>query len=330
MVVGILGLALSAAQAQQYGSLGGASSRAFDEAVTAPAGGDIVLANCLAVLEPEMPPKKAPGKTIVIPDASGKKSFEKKTVDKKAVVRPTPVPMEEVAEDDLADEYGCGECADGCGDGCADCGSCCRRARYQLYVALSGGSAHRETVHEANDASTFLEFDHGFAVNVALGWRFWDMFRLEAEYTFMNNDVETAGSAGLVSGAAGNVNLRAWMVNLYHDIQICDWCLKPYVGAGIGFYQSEINSLYPDFFTAAGPPMTGVGVNTTSDVTFAYQFRVGFSYPLGCRGEIYSGYRFFNGDELTFSAPPFSVFAPTFHPDGAEMHCLETGVRIGF
>jgi opacity protein-like surface antigen len=156
------------------------------------------------------------------------------------------------------------------------------------------------------------------------------MFRFEAEYTFMNNDVEVAGAAGLSSPAAGNVNLRAWMLNVYHDFQICDWGWKPYVGAGIGMYQSEINSLYPAFFDVVGPPMAGVGVNTTSDMTFAFQFRAGASYQICERMEFYTGYRFFHGDELTFSAPPFSVFAPTFHPDGAEMHCLELGVRVGF
>jgi opacity protein-like surface antigen len=318
-VVGILGLALSAApaHAQEDALLPG------DLAVMRLAcedGGDgdhdIVLARCVAALDPDAPPKKTPGKVLVIPDASGKKSAEKITV------RPTPMDVEgEVSED-----YGSADCSV-C---CASRASCCCRPRDPFYVALSGGWAHRETVHEVGDPTTFIVFNEGFAANVALGWRFCDMFRLEAEYTFMNNDVETAGSAGLSSPSSGNVNLRAWMFNLYHDVQICNWRWKPYVGAGIGFYQSELNSLYPTFFDVVGPPMAGVGLNATSDITFAYQFRAGISYMLSCRAELYSGYRFFHGDELTFSAPPFSAFAPTFHPDGAEMHCLEMGVRIGF
>jgi opacity protein-like surface antigen len=320
-VVGVLGLALSAPVARgqeaallprdlQVLEMG--REEVFDRQ-------DLLLARCVAELDPEAPPKKAPGKVIVIPDATtGKKVVEKE----KVTVRPTPMPMEGEVEED----YGCAD-DEGCG-GC--CHSCCCRPRDPFYVALSGGWAHRETVHEVGDPSTFIIFNEGFAANVAIGWRFCGMFRLEGEYSFMNNDVETAGSAGLSSESTGNVNLRAWMLNLYHDIQICDWNLRPYVGAGIGFYQSELNSLYPAFFDVVGPPMAGVGLNATSDITFAYQFRAGFSYPLGCRGEIYTGYRYFNGDELTFSAPPFSAFAPSFHPDGAEMHCLEMGVRIGF
>jgi hypothetical protein len=95
-------------------------------------------------------------------------------------------------------------------------------------------------------------------------------------------------------------------------------------------YQSEINSLYPAFFDVAGAPFAGTGVNTTSDMEFAFQFRVGISRQVCDRLELYTGYRFFDGDELTFSAPPFSAFAPTFHPDGAEMHCLEMGARVAF
>ncbi len=322
VVVGILGLALSAAHAQHYRSWGsGAESPAFDVAPAGAGEGDIVLANCVAVLDPEMPPRKTPGTTTVIPDASPKKPVER------IIVRTTRVPAEPVPVPEMDDTEGYADCA-GCGGGCGGCGGCCR-PRDAFYVALSGGWAHRETVHEVDDPQTFIVFNEGFAANVALGWRFCDLFRLEAEYTFMNNDVETAGAAGLSSDAAGNVNLRAWMLNLYHDVQICGrW--KPYVGVGIGVFQSEINSLYPDFFDVAGPPMAGVGVNTTSDMTFAYQFRAGISFAVSCRAEIYTGYRFFHGDELTFSGPPFSTFAATFHPDGAEMHCGEMGVRIGF
>lgn len=330
VVAGVLGLALSAAaHAQQFRSWGSGPDPLFDSPPAGAAEGDILLTRCVAVLDQDAPPKKTPGTpgtVIVIPDASPKKGEKivgpSKSVEK--IVRPKPVPAEPVVVEEYDDEGGCADCA-----GCGGQRACCCRPRDLFYVALSGGWAHRETVHEVDDSRTFIVFNEGFAANVALGWRFCDMFRAEAEYTFMNNDVETAGAAGLSSEAAGNVSLRAWMFNLYHDVQICG-CWKPYVGVGIGVVQSEINSLYPTFFDVAGAPMAGVGVNTTSDMVFAYQFRAGISYAISCRAEIYTGYRFFDGDELTFSSLPFSNFAPTFHPDGAEMHCAEMGVRIGF
>jgi opacity protein-like surface antigen len=312
MFAGVLAILLpvSALPAQEFAAAGSQIEylRQQYEAAEASEPNQIVLARCIATLDEDAPPQKSPEKKI---------KLKPKPADGPAIIP-------EAAAPPMDDECGCGECA-----GCASCASCGCSSCWPFYVALSGGSAHRETVHEVDDAQTFIEFDAGLAVNIALGYR-WEMFRIEAEYTFMNNDVDVAGAAGLSSSAAGNVNLRAWMLNIYHDIQICDWLWKPYMGVGVGMYQSEINSLYPAFFDVAGAPMAGTGVNTTSDMTFAFQFRAGMSRPICDRVDFFTGYRFFHGDELTFSAPPFSVFAPTFHPDGAEMHCLELGVRIGF
>jgi opacity protein-like surface antigen len=196
-------------------------------------------------------------------------------------------------------------------------------------LSISGGWQHRETVHEIDDPQTFIIFDDGFAANAALGYRF-DPFRVEAEYSFMNNEVDTAGAAGLSSPAAGNVNLRAFMFNVYHDLQFHVGHWRPYVGAGIGIYQSDINSLYPEFFDVAGPPLAGTAVNTTSDMPFAYQFRVGATRPLSRKTELYTGYGYFRGEELEFAALPFSAFAPTFHPNGAKVHSWEFGLRVNF
>jgi len=214
----------------------------------------------------------------------------------------------------------------GAGVGCDNCD--------RWYLGLSGGWQERETVHESGDPSTFITFDSGFAVNAQLGYRF-DVFRVEAEYTFMNNDCLTAGSSGLSSRADGNVNLRAFMFNIYHDFSLFDWRWEPYVGAGIGVYQSELNGLYPDFFdNPAIPPalgFSGTPINATSDMPLAYQFRGGMERNVGQRSTLFVGYRFFKGEELEFASAPFaSAAAHTFHPNGAVIHSLEWGLRVRF
>jgi opacity protein-like surface antigen len=234
---------------------------------------------------------------------------------------------------------GCGVCDDcGCNE-CVSCRPCYAGPRCMdpWYVSLSGGWQHRETVHEETDPLVFLEFAEGFAVNGALGYRF-DNLRVETEYTFMNNEVDTAGggagaaAAGISpSPATGNVNLRALMFNIYYDLDLPFSLWRPYLGAGIGFYQSEINSLYPDFFGLAGPAFNNTPVNTTSDTPLAYQFRVGASRSLGERTEFFAGYRYFRGEDLTFASAPFaSPLTPTFNPDGAEVHSAEVGLRVRF
>lgn len=212
--------------------------------------------------------------------------------------------------------------------------SCCMppcRCYDHWYIAMSGGAAWRQTVFEVGDPTTFIEFDRGgFAANFAVGYRF-EMFRLEAEFTYFNNECTWAGSGGLSSATPGNISMKALMFNAYHDFQIGNWLWKPYVGAGLGIYQSDINGLYPYFFDEIGGDFTGTPLNCTSDVPFAYQFRVGLTRPIGERTEFFVGYRYFRGETLTFSSAPFATAdAHTFSPDGAKVHSIEIGLRVNF
>jgi opacity protein-like surface antigen len=203
------------------------------------------------------------------------------------------------------------------------------------YVSVSGGWADRDRAHEIPDNRTFTEFGDGFAVNAAIGYRF-DILRFEAEYSFMNQEVERAGAGltpnlALVSKAAGNVSLRALMFNAYTDFQLFDWPWLPYFGAGIGVYQSEINGLYPTFFGGLPAPFPTTPVSATSDIPLAWQFRAGLTRRLGTRTEFFVGYRFFRGDTLTFASAPFATAAaPTFSPNGATVHSAEIGLRVRF
>lgn len=218
-----------------------------------------------------------------------------------------------------------GEPCSACGDGCCSC--CCRNP---WYISISGAWQQRETVHEVDDPSVFIEFDSGFAANAALGVRL-ESFRLEFETSFMNSEVDRAGAGGFSSSSPGNVNLRAYMFNVYHDIEFKSTCWKPYVGAGIGIYQSDINGLIPDFFSQVSQTFARTPINATSDMPFAYQFRVGVTRPICCNTEFYTGYRYFRGEELEFASAPFAgPNAPTFHPDGAKVHAIELGLRVNF
>lgn len=192
-----------------------------------------------------------------------------------------------------------------------------------FYIGLSGSLQNREKASETED--TFLTFEPGLDVNAALGYRFGN-FRVEGEVSFFNNPISIA-SAGTPVGtfkesAEGNVSLRAYMANLYYDIPIKNSRLKPYLGAGIGFYQSEINGLTADFFNSLGIPP----VNATSNTPFAFQLRAGLGYVLSRKAEIYLGYRFFRGEALTFNAEVLGEL----NPNGANVHNVELGFRASF
>ena len=77
------------------------------------------------------------------------------------------------------DSPACGVEAPACASGCATCGadqavccSCQPCPRDRWYLSVSGAWQQRETVHEVDDPSTFIEFHSGFAANAALGMRF--------------------------------------------------------------------------------------------------------------------------------------------------------------
>jgi opacity protein-like surface antigen len=254
-----------------------------------------------------------------LPPPSYRGLFETVSYAEQDARPPTPTEQES--------PVGSGFCAGYCESASPTTHAC--RACDRWYIGLSGGTATRERVHEITDARTFIEFDTGFAANVAIGYRF-DMFRIEAETSFMNTDCAQAGAVGLSTPTVGNVNLKALMFNAYHDFELQNWLWKPYVGAGLGIYQSEINGLYPEFFDTLGVPFTGVPVNCTSNMPFTYQFRAGISRPIGERTEFFAGYRYFRGETLTFSSAPFASFAPTFNPNGAVVHAAELGIRIRF
>jgi opacity protein-like surface antigen len=194
------------------------------------------------------------------------------------------------------------------------------------YLSIGGAWTGRETVHELGNPHTFLTWNDGFSLNGAIGYDF-DVVRTEFEIGFTNNGVDDAGAGipnvgNFASSADGNVSLRKFMFNLYYDFDFKDSKVRPYVGAGVGFYQSEINGLSPDFFGGLG--LGATAINATSNFPFAYQLKGGLSYALSQRTEVYSGYTFFHGESLDFAAAPFG----RFHPDGAVTHSLELGLRF--
>ncbi|MDZ4783491.1 MAG: outer membrane beta-barrel protein [Planctomycetia bacterium] len=272
----------------------------------------------------------APAALLVVGVSSASASYPSTAPINYGVIQPVEYraygegEAEEAAPGELTSCSDCMSCDDN------SCEACCTMPCYCWYVSLSGAWSNRETVHEEGDPTTFIEFNDGFNINVALGHEF-DLFRVEFEYSYFNQQVALAGAgipgfAPFVGESPGNISVKAFMLNVYHDFDF-GGRLKPYVGGGIGLFQSEINSLLPTFFADAPFSNSTLGVNTTSDVAFAYQFRAGVNYELTRRTELFAGYRFFdNTDPLTFAAEPFGIF----YPDSATFHNFEAGLRVKF
>lgn len=206
------------------------------------------------------------------------------------------------------------------------------------YLGVSGAVTNRQKVTEANDSRTTLTFNTGLNLNAFIGYRIRD-FKIEGETSYFNNPIDEATAfTGVVVGggpARGNVSLFTYMLNVFYDIPL-KYKLKPYVGGGIGFYQSRLDGLRPGFFkdgpsVGAPPPditqgdIEAGGLNGTSDLPFAYQLRAGVNYLVSEKTDVYLGYHYFHGNELEFNVA--LPIATTF-PDGASIHAIEIGFRV--
>ncbi len=199
--------------------------------------------------------------------------------------------------------------------------------RRGFYLSASGMWQSRLRASEVNVANTFLNFDSGYALSAAAGYRLGDI-RLEGEFTYFNNAIQQASATipfelGLAPAAAqGDVGLYAFMANIYYDIPT-NSRFRPYAGAGLGFYTSRINNLTATFFPVAmlNP------VNQTSETSFAFQIKAGVSYEISPKSEAFVGYRYFDGSTLNFNDPGN---LGQFSPNGARIHAAEIGFRYFF
>jgi opacity protein-like surface antigen len=209
-----------------------------------------------------------------------------------------------------------------------------------FYITGSGGWQAREKSTDIG-LGTAAEFKDGFLLNGGVGYRFPFNIRAEVEAGYQNNKNKAflnessvlfavgSNAPGLPIGSqdqsVGNVGLRSFMVNLYYDIPLGpDSKWKPYIGGGVGTYQSTING-----FTSPTLSANGIAISTSSRETFAWQLRAGLAYRVIERAELFGGYRYFHGDDLkfTFYVPggAFGGFPGAIPPQGAQLPLNVTG-----
>jgi opacity protein-like surface antigen len=184
------------------------------------------------------------------------------------------------------------------------------------YIGASGALQWRGT---ATDVAAATTFKRGFAINGMLGYRVDKHIRVEGEYSHLNNGNETATAGMLHENASGNISLNAYMVSAYYDFNVGHSRIRPYLGGGIGTYQSQINSL-----TTPTLLKSNIVVIATSPNLFAYQWRAGIGYAVSPRTEVYLGYRQFKGGHLRFDVAGLG----TLRPNGPHTDHIEVGIRF--
>jgi opacity protein-like surface antigen len=204
-----------------------------------------------------------------------------------------------------------------------------------FYFDLSTGFENRAQATEitpATQGNTWLTFYNGIDINSQIGYHFGN-WRISAEYSLMNNGVNNGSAAiapgvgtGVLHANTGGITLNAYMLNVAYDFTIKNSPWKPYLGVGIGIYNSQINSLS---LNGAGNAFT----STTTGYPIAWQVRAGIGYQINPTWEVYAGYKYFNGGNLSFAANGMGTYGNPngqFQPPGANINAAEFGLRAFF
>jgi opacity protein-like surface antigen len=124
------------------------------------------------------------------------------------------------------------------------------------------------------------EFDTGYVIGGAVGYRLADGFRVEGSVSYRESDVDAVTSGGVELNGAGDANLTAIMANAYYDFDL-GIPVKPYLGVGIGVGIIEVNSddsanvlkVDDDSAEFAWNIMLGAGYAVTEDVDLSFGYR---------------------------------------------------------
>ncbi len=154
-----------------------------------------------------------------------------------------------------------------------------------------------------NGSSMEAHFDDGLGLSAEVGRKFDNVVpglrgALEVSYTkaevdnFEVEDIVNGGTTTMLGG--GEIENIGVFANVYYDFDLATSLpIKPYVGAGVGLTTTEVT-----FSSTAG------GITSTffddDDVRFAYQGKVGASYDVNERTELFAEYTYRASDDLTF------------------------------
>lgn len=156
--------------------------------------------------------------------------------------------------------------------------------------------------------SSEADYDEGYLFGGALGYDF-GKIRVETELFYRENDFDefedvTANGVTINGNAMGDVNIGDYsadgdisalscMLNGYYDFETST-PLTPYVGAGVGFTQLDVNS--------ASVNVDGESLELVNDddTVLSYQVSAGFGYDVTRNTTIDVGYRYFATEDPDF------------------------------
>ncbi|MCE5318343.1 MAG: porin family protein [Parachlamydia sp.] len=179
-----------------------------------------------------------------------------------------------------------------------------------LYLGAFGAADFPADKHHSHSHSGSGNHGHekkletGYFVAGSLGYRLCDGWRGEVEGGYHHNSRKKHhhnDSSNHNHRRHGDANTWSVMFNGYYDIPTC-WCVKPFVGAGIGYADTEHKRHHRHHSSSAGVDCAG-GCGSSSSHHhhrhhdkngFAWQLIAGIAYPVCDGWDVSLQYRYFN------------------------------------
>lgn len=149
-------------------------------------------------------------------------------------------------------------------------------AERKLYFAAS---ASINKFLEIDDSGVIANFDPGYGFLFAFGVDN-GRFRVEGEIGYRSADVDELGAFGLLGPGNGDMSVLSFMGNGYYDFESPNSNWTPYVGAGVGIIDSDLEGTGPFFRVTGG------------NTNLAYQVMLGIAYEVSSSVALTAGYRF--------------------------------------
>lgn len=189
------------------------------------------------------------------------------------------------------------------------------------------------------------EFDSGYFVSGAYGFKLSPNFRLEGEVSYSGNDVDTHSGVSvdglgvidtidagvllgesqtdplgvtvgdLVSDGQGSIETLGLAGNAFYDFAFGASPFSAYIGGGIGIANVDVEY-----------SPSGVGIVNDDDTVFMYQVMVGGEYAASDTIKLYGGYRFRATEDVETDV---SLFPASLEIENSA-NIFEAGVRFEF
>jgi opacity protein-like surface antigen len=180
------------------------------------------------------------------------------------------------------------------------------------YGTLGGsGIQPRDTGGNVNGTDSSLDYDFGYGLFGAGGYRFRDGLRLEGEIGYGSVGLDSFRYGGTSGGADGDLQLWSATGAVYYDVPTAGR-VSPYIGAGAGAVRESIDRVS---LSSGGTTVSAEGDTDTNVTAFG---EAGLNIALGPKFDLVPSYRFQWIDDGRNGF------------DDTQMHVFRAGLRYWF